>query len=79
MEPFGTLGKTLIFIGVFIIIFGLILLLLSNMPSKIRRLPGDIYYERDGFKFYFPITTSILLSIILTIILNVIFHFFRSK
>ncbi len=26
------------------------------------RLPGDMAVERDGFRFYLPITTSVLVS-----------------
>ncbi len=33
------------------------------------KLPGDIPIERDGFNFYFPITTRIIISLILTLIL----------
>ena len=33
------------------------------------RLPGDIHIERDGFHFFFPITTGLLISVILTLIL----------
>lgn len=30
------------------------------------RLPGDIAIKGDGFSFYFPLTTMIILSIIAT-------------
>lgn len=35
-------------------------------------LPGDIKYESpDGrFKFYFPLTTSIILSVVLTVLMR---------
>ena len=35
-------------------------------------LPGDIKYEspNGNFRFYFPITTSIVLSIVLTLIMR---------
>ena len=33
------------------------------------RLPGDIYVEREGFSFYFPITTTIIVSLVLSLIL----------
>lgn len=33
------------------------------------RLPGDIYIQREGFSFYFPITTSIIVSLVLSLIL----------
>jgi len=33
------------------------------------RLPGDIHIERDGFNFYFPLTTGLIISSVLTLIL----------
>jgi Protein of unknown function (DUF2905) len=33
------------------------------------RLPGDIFIQRDGFTFYAPITTGILVSVVLSLIL----------
>ena len=40
----------------------------SDQASALSLLPGDIKYESPGgkFRFYFPITTSIVISIILT-------------
>jgi hypothetical protein len=58
-------GKLLVFLGLGIA--GLGLLMMLGLP--IGRLPGDIYVKRDGFSFYFPLTTSIILSIVLTLVL----------
>jgi hypothetical protein len=66
------LGKILILIGVLIIIVGLALLLAGNRLGWLGRLPGDIRIERDNFRFYFPITTMIILSIVLSLILYII-------
>ena len=33
------------------------------------RLPGDFHVQREGFSFYFPLTTSILVSIVVTVII----------
>jgi hypothetical protein len=33
------------------------------------RLPGDILIQREGFTFYAPITTGILVSVILSLVL----------
>jgi hypothetical protein len=41
------------------------------IPGK---LPGDIAIERENFRFYFPITTSILASILL----GFLFKLFQS-
>ena len=58
-------GKTLVFVGLGIA--GLGLLMMLGLP--LGRLPGDFYVKRDGFSFYFPLTTSILLSVVLTLVL----------
>lgn len=60
-------GKTLIIIGLIIILIGVILTFAGKIPW-IGRLPGDIYIKRENFTFYFPLATSILLSIILSLI-----------
>ena len=33
------------------------------------RLPGDIVIERENFRFYFPIVTSLIISVILSLVL----------
>jgi hypothetical protein len=33
-------------------------------------LPGDIRIERDGFTFFAPLGTMLVISIVLTILLN---------
>ena len=63
------MGKTLVYMG--LVLVGVGLLIMLGVP--IGRLPGDFYVKRDGFSFYFPLTTSIVLSIILTLV----FSFFR--
>lgn len=79
MDPFSSLGRILIIFGLFIVLLGVLISLISSISGKFFRLPGDIYYEKDGFKFYFPITTSIILSIILTLVLNLIFLLINKK
>jgi hypothetical protein len=66
------LGKILVGIGLVMLIVGGILLVGANVSSRlpwIGRLPGDIYIERDGWRFYFPLSTSILISLLLTLFL----------
>jgi hypothetical protein len=67
MFGFGALGKLLILLGVFIIAFGLLLLVGEKIPW-IGKLPGDIIVKKEKLTFYFPVTTSILISIILTLL-----------
>ena len=57
----------------FLITLGIVLLLIGLLWPFIQKLglgklPGDIVYERDGFRFYFPLTSSIIISLILTLI-----------
>ncbi|CAI9085292.1 DUF2905 domain-containing protein [Candidatus Methylacidiphilum fumarolicum] len=61
------IGKILVFLGIFLIVIGLIIGL-GFGKGWIGRLPGDIKIEKGNFTFYFPLTTSILISIILSFI-----------
>ena len=69
-------GKYIIFIGVGVVIIGVIIYFLGDKLQWIGRLPGDIRVQRDNFRFYFPITTMILLSLLLTLIINLVKRFF---
>jgi len=67
MNPFSGIGKTLIVIGLVITVLGLVLLLVPKVPW-LGRLPGDIAVEKENYRFYFPITTCIIISVILTLL-----------
>jgi hypothetical protein len=59
----------------FLVTFGLILVvagLLWPWLQKIGlgRLPGDLVIERENFRLYLPITTSVLISVILSLLLR---------
>ena len=59
------MGRSLIVVG--LIIAGLGLLMTLGLP--LGRLPGDIVIERENFRLYLPIATSLLLSAVLSLIL----------
>lgn len=65
-------GKYLILGGSAIVIVGLIFYFLGNKLDWLGHLPGDIRIEKENFKFYFPITTLLLISLILNLIIYVI-------
>jgi hypothetical protein len=65
------LAKVLIIGGIILIIFGGIVMFSGRIPW-LGKLPGDIHIKKDGFSFYFPITTCIIISIILTLIFRFI-------
>ena len=57
----------------FLIVLGLVILLAGVFwpfltKLGLGRLPGDIVIRRDGFTFYVPIATSILISLVLTLL-----------
>ncbi len=58
--------KTLLVIGALFIIAGLLWPVLSRLG--LGRLPGDIAIRGDGFAFYFPLTTMIIVSVIVTVL-----------
>lgn len=70
------LAKTLIAVGIVIVVVGLIFLYRDRLPflGRLGRLPGDIAYEKENFRFYFPITTSLLISFILSLIYWIFFR-----
>ncbi len=68
MNTLYPMGKLLIILGLIIAGLGLLLTLAPKIPY-LGRLPGDIYYKRDNFVFYFPLGTSILISVILSLLL----------
>ncbi len=61
-------GKMMIIAGIVLVFFGVLVILAGKLPW-LGRLPGDIVVERDNFRFYFPLATSIILSIVLSILL----------
>ena len=63
----------LLMAGFFLIVFGG-LLVFSGKLFGLGRLPGDIFFQKGNFTFYFPIVTSLLLSLLLTIVLNLLFR-----
>jgi len=68
-DPTRALGKLLLIVGVLLVLLGLALAFGSKLPFRLGRLPGDVVIKREGFTFYFPLATSILLSVILTLLL----------
>jgi len=61
------MSRTLVVIGLILVVLGLLWPWLSRLG--LFRLPGDIVIERDNFRFYFPITSMLLISAVLSLIL----------
>lgn len=59
--------------GRFLIIAGLVLVAVGFLwpylgRLGLGRLPGDIVIEREGFRLYIPIVTSLIISAVLTVL-----------
>jgi hypothetical protein len=59
-------NRLLIILGASLIILGLGWSWIKRLP--LFRLPGDIVIDRPGFKFFFPITTMLLISAVISIV-----------
>ncbi|HEX6994856.1 MAG TPA: DUF2905 domain-containing protein [Gammaproteobacteria bacterium] len=68
------LAKILIGIGLALVGLGLLLHFAPNALSWFGKLPGDIDIERGNTRFFFPITTMIIVSIVLTVLVNLFFR-----
>nr|WP_269150909.1 DUF2905 domain-containing protein [Acetobacter sicerae] len=63
----GHVGRTLIAVGIAIVLIGLLWPYLQKLP--IGRLPGDILIRRQGFTLYMPLATGLVLSVLFSFIL----------
>ncbi len=61
-----TLPKILIGTGLALIAAG-VLWHFGGKHLPLGRLPGDIVVERENFRFYFPLATSVVLSMLLSL------------
>ena len=64
--------------GIVLFLVGGGIYLSAKLGLPLGRLPGDIRIEREGFSFYFPLASSILVSVVLTIVVNVIVRLWKK-
>jgi len=60
------MNRLLIALGVTLIVLGLGWTWFRRLP--LFKLPGDIVIDRSGFRFFFPITTMLLISALISLI-----------
>jgi hypothetical protein len=58
--------RILVTLGVILVIVGIAWPWLVKLG--LGRLPGDIVIERENFRFYFPLTTMIIVSLVLSLL-----------
>jgi hypothetical protein len=61
------MAKWLITLGILLVVLGVVWPLVAKLG--LGHLPGDITIERKGYRFYFPVTTSIVVSIVISVVL----------
>ena len=61
------MSRWLIGVGLFLVVIGVFWPWIQKLG--LGRLPGDIVIERDNFRFYFPITTMVIISVVVTMVL----------
>lgn len=61
------MARWLIILGVVLVVAGLLWPWIAKLG--LGRLPGDIVVERENFRLYLPVTTSLLISVALSLIL----------
>jgi hypothetical protein len=62
------LGRTFIFLGLLLVLLGVVVLGLSRFHLPLGRLPGDFNWRGRGWSVSFPLATSILVSILLSLL-----------
>jgi hypothetical protein len=62
-------SRTLVAIGVLLVVVGLAWPLVTKLG--LGRLPGDIAVERENFRFYFPLTTLLLVNLAIWVLVRV--------
>jgi hypothetical protein len=69
-----SIGKYLLVIGIVVAVLGVGLMFFEKI-SFLGKLPGDIRVEKENFRLYVPLTTSILLSVLASVVLWLISNF----
>ena len=64
-------GKYIIIIGAVILLAGVVIYFFNDKLNWIGNLPGDIKIEKENFRFYFPITTLILVSLLINLVIKI--------
>lgn len=61
------MSRLLILLGLALVLAGIAWPWISRLG--LGRLPGDIRIEREGFSFFFPVTTSIVISLVASLLI----------
>ena len=71
----NNITRTLLMVGIILIVLAFVYHFFGDELSWLGKLPGDIRYEGENTKVYFPITTMILLSVVFSVVMNLVRRF----
>ena len=66
------MGRWFIYAGIILVMIGVALQYAPWLLNWFGKLPGDIRYEGENSRVYFPITSSILISILLSLLITLL-------
>jgi hypothetical protein len=69
------IGRTILILGIVLVVAGGAIILLGRTGLPIGRLPGDITYRGKNTTVYFPVVTCIGISVVLTLLSWIVRHF----
>jgi hypothetical protein len=70
-------GKLIMLIGAIVMLIGALVYFLHDKLNWLGKLPGDIRIENENSRFYFPLTTCLLISGVISLILFIARKFFQ--
>ena len=60
------MNRILVVLGTVILVIGLLWPWVRRL--SLFRLPGDVVIDRPSFKFFFPITTMLIVSVVISVL-----------
>ena len=66
----SSIGNWLIILGLVLVVIGIIAK--TGVLGWFGHLPGDVHIKREGFQFFFPLGSMIVVSIVLSLVLSVL-------
>lgn len=74
MSDFSMIGKWIFLTGLLLVVIGALIWATGKIPF-LGHLPGDLRFEGQNFKFYFPLATCLLISVLGSLLLWIISKF----
>jgi hypothetical protein len=63
------IGRIFIFLGLLLVVAGVVILGINRLHLPLGRLPGDFHWRGRGWSISFPLATSIVVSILFSVFL----------